>query len=116
MNSRLAKRRALLVINSKSGPNRDSLLRIHELVDVLAEFQIRADVHVKLRKKEARDETREAAASGNYDLVIAAGGDGTVEAVARGLQETRVPLGIIPLGTFNKVATSLGIPSDVRKS
>jgi diacylglycerol kinase (ATP) len=80
------------------------------------EFQIRADVRVKLRKKQAREETRAAAASGSYDLVIAAGGDGTVEAVARGLMESRVPLGIIPLGTFNNVATSLGIPRDVRKA
>ena len=116
MNGRWPNRRALLVINSKSGPNRDSLLRIHELVDVLGEFQIRADVHVKLRKKQARDETRAAAASGNYDLVIAAGGDGTVEAVACGLLGTEVPLGIIPLGTFNNVATSLRIPTDVWKA
>lgn len=60
--------------------------------------------------------TRVAAMSGNYDLVIAAGGDGTVEAVARGLLKTRVPLGIIPLGTFNNVATSLRIPTDLRKA
>src|SRR5215467_7744669 len=116
MNSRWPRRQALLVINSKSGPNRDSLLRIHELVDMLAEFEIRADVDVKLRKKQARDETRAAATSGKYDLVIAAGGDGTVEAVARGLLGTRVPLGIIPLGTFNNVASSLRIPTDVRKA
>jgi len=116
MNVRLPRRQALLVINSKSGPNRDSLLRIHELVDVLKEFRIRADVHVKLRKKQARDETHAAATSGKYDLVIAAGGDGTVEAVARGLLGTRVLLSIIPLGTFNNVATSLRIPKDVRKA
>jgi diacylglycerol kinase (ATP) len=116
MNSRWPRRKALLVINSKSGPNRDSLLRIHELVDELAEYQIRADVHVKLRKKQAREETRAAATSGNYDLVIAAGGDGTVEAVARGLLDTRIPLGIIPLGTFNNVATSLRVPMDLRRA
>jgi diacylglycerol kinase (ATP) len=116
MNGRWPRRRALLVINSKSGPSRDSLLRIHEIVDALEEFQIRAEVRVKLRKKQARVETRAAATSGNYDLVIAAGGDGTVEAVARGLLGTQIPLGIIPLGTFNNVATSLRIPLDVRKA
>jgi diacylglycerol kinase (ATP) len=116
MSGRWPGRKALLVINSKSGPNRDSLLLLHDLVEQLKEFQIRADVHVKLRKKQARDATRAAATSGTYDLVIAAGGDGTVEAVARGLLQTQVPLGIIPLGTFNNVATSLGIPTDVRKA
>jgi diacylglycerol kinase (ATP) len=48
------------------------------------------------------------------DVVIAAGGDGTVVwtipvAIARG-----VPLGIIPLGTFNDLARTLDIPHDVR--
>src|SRR5579871_1134303 len=103
MNARWPKRQALLVINSKSGPNSDSLLHLHELIDVLREFQVHVDVHVKLRKKEARHATRAAATSGKYDLVIAAGGDGTVEAVGRGLLNTQVPLGIIPLGTFNNV-------------
>ncbi|MBV9546066.1 MAG: NAD(+)/NADH kinase [Chloroflexi bacterium] len=116
MSGRWPRRRALLVINSKSGPKRDSLLLIHELVDVLGDFQIHVDVHVKLRKKQAREAIHAAATSGNYDLVIAAGGDGTVEAVARGLLETQVPLGIIPLGTFNNVATSLRIPTDLRKA
>src|SRR5262245_9848544 len=116
MNTRWPRREALLVINSKSGPNRDSLLRIHELVDMLGRFDIRADVQVKVRKKQAREDTHAAAKSGNYDLVIAAGGDGTVEAVARGLLETEIPLGIIPLGTFNNVATSLRIPTNLRRA
>jgi hypothetical protein len=31
---------------------------MHELVDALGEFQVHADVHVKLRRKQAREETR----------------------------------------------------------
>jgi diacylglycerol kinase (ATP) len=111
-----SKRRALLVVNSKSGPNRDSLLHARELADLLAAFRIRADVRVKLHKSQTRKEVREAARGGRYDLVIAAGGDGTVEAVARGLVGSKVPLGIIPLGTYNNLATSLGIPTDIRQA
>lgn len=48
-----------------------------------------------------------------YDLVIAAGGDGTVNEVANTLSGTGVPLGIIPLGSGNGLARSLGIPQDV---
>jgi YegS/Rv2252/BmrU family lipid kinase len=109
-------RRALLIINSKSGPGRDSLLRVREIVDTLRGFGIRADVRLKLRKSQARKEARAGARKGRYDLVIAAGGDGTVESVASGLMNTSTPLGIIPLGTYNNVANSLHVPGDMRQA
>lgn len=50
-----------------------------------------------------------------YDLVIAAGGDGTINEVVNGLaeQEYRPKLGIIPVGTTNDFARALHIPRDV---
>jgi diacylglycerol kinase (ATP) len=106
---------ALLIINSKSGPNHDSLLRTRELVDLLAARGIAADVRVKLHKSQARREARAAARAG-YPLVVAAGGDGTVASVARGLVGSKTVLGVIPLGTYNNVATSLGIPTDTAQA
>jgi diacylglycerol kinase (ATP) len=44
--------------------------------------------------------------------VVVAGGDGTVNAAARGLMETGLPLGILPAGTANDLARTLGIPAD----
>ena len=55
---------------------------------------------------------RRAAAEG-AELVIAAGGDGTIHAVANGLIGTQSILGIIPTGTMNNLAHSLSIPDTI---
>lgn len=47
------------------------------------------------------------------DLVLVGGGDGTLNAAARGLAETGLPLGVLPLGTANDFARTLNIPTDV---
>ncbi|WP_350348057.1 diacylglycerol kinase family protein [Agromyces sp. G08B096] len=51
----------------------------------------------------------EAVAEG-VDLVIAAGGDGTIRSVAAGLRGTGVPMGLVPLGTGNLFARNLDLP------
>jgi len=56
--------------------------------------------------------TRRAVAAG-AQLVFAVGGDGTVRACAEALAGTQVPLAIVPRGTANLVAKSLGIPSSL---
>ncbi|NYI71287.1 YegS/Rv2252/BmrU family lipid kinase [Naumannella cuiyingiana] len=48
------------------------------------------------------------------DLVVVAGGDGTVRSVCQGLADSGIPLGIVPAGTGNLLARNLGIPLDER--
>ena len=47
------------------------------------------------------------------DLVIVCGGDGTIAAAARGLLQAGLPMGILPLGTANDLARTLGLPLDL---
>lgn len=54
----------------------------------------------------------QAALKNNADVVLAAGGDGTVRTVAEVLANSRVPLGLIPLGTGNLLARNLGAHLD----
>ncbi len=54
------------------------------------------------------------ASAENVDAVVAAGGDGTVISTLPIAIERGVPLGVVPLGTFNDLARTLGIPLDVR--
>ena len=50
------------------------------------------------------------------DVVVACGGDGTINEVAQGLVETQIPLGIIPLGSGNGIARHFKIPLEISKS
>jgi YegS/Rv2252/BmrU family lipid kinase len=50
------------------------------------------------------------------DVVVAAGGDGTVSSVASALTGRPTPLGVLPLGTWNHFARDAGIPLDLEKA
>jgi diacylglycerol kinase (ATP) len=57
----------------------------------------------------ARLAAQQAATSGDYEAIVAAGGDGTIRHVAAALIGGKVPLGIIPAGTGNVLAHEIGL-------
>ncbi|WP_042225188.1 diacylglycerol kinase [Oceanobacillus manasiensis] len=63
-------------------------------------------------------EAAKAAVERGYELVVAAGGDGTINEVINGIaeQDHRPKLGIIPVGTTNDFARALNIPRDIKKA
>lgn len=81
------------------------LSRLSRLDDVI--------IHLTQRDGHARELARRAVDEG-FDLIVAAGGDGTANQVVNGIAPAfdRVTLGIIPLGTGNDLGRSLGLPED----
>lgn len=101
-------RRALLVANPNSRAGDGALSR------ALASLSAR-DVAVIATACGSAAEVSPAivAHRAEVDCVIVAGGDGTMNAAAKGLVETGLPLGILPLGTANDLARTLAIPADL---
>lgn len=104
----------LLVINPVSGKGeaRFELLpivtRLSEAGCEVTVFPTRADTD------NAEEIASRLHASHSYDMVVAVGGDGTLNLTVEGVLRSakKVPIGYIPLGTTNDFASSLGIPSD----
>jgi len=104
---------AQLIFNPSSGSHGgDSAMRLAQVVDSLLAHGIRVNVGIKTSGKAARALAREAVRSG-LELVVVAGGDGTIEEVASQLVGSSTVLGIVPMGTMNNLARSLGVPFDI---
>lgn len=107
----MEKKQALLIINPISGT------RSKEGLDTLVASRLSEagyDVAVETTRYggHARELAAEAAARG-VSLVLSAGGDGTVNEIATAISHTQTTLGILPFGSGNGLARSLGIPLDV---
>src|SRR5438045_3224342 len=104
-----AKKRMLVIVNPYATTVSDRLKNL-----VVYALQGRYDVEAidTQSKNHATDLTREAAAEG-YDVVVAFGGDGTVNEAANGLIGSDTPLTCLPGGATNVFCRMLGIPNDV---
>ena len=85
---------------------------LRHLVEWVREKGHNVRVRVTWEPGDAEGLAREAAAVG-VDVVVAGGGDGTVNEIVNGLDGSDVALGIVPLGTANDFARQTGIPLDV---
>jgi len=108
--------RARIIYNPTSG--REAFKK--ELPNVLERFEVagfETSAHATTGEGDAI-EAAKTAVERDYDLVVAAGGDGTISEVINGLaeQEHRPKLGIIPTGTTNDFARALNIPRDIEKA
>ncbi len=103
---------ALLIVNpnSRLGSEAD----LHEAVAMLESSGMRV-IQTTSRSSSETVQQIETNRQG-VDLVIMAGGDGTISSAASALYRYRLPFAIFPLGTANDLARSLGIPTDLQQA
>jgi YegS/Rv2252/BmrU family lipid kinase len=108
------KKQVLAIINPISGGKKKQHLPYllqqfinHTTIDLTIAFS-KDGTHLK--------ELAQTAVNKHFDAVIAAGGDGTINAIATQLVNTPVCMGIIPLGSGNGFANALKIPKQIKSS
>lgn len=101
----------IVVFNPVAGLRRASLL--WRVLDVLVANGVRIELAETHRAGHAEALAREAAGAG-AQMVVAAGGDGTIAEVANGVMGSSARLGVIPLGTANVMAHEMALPFEPR--
>src|SRR5215208_2776739 len=103
------KKRMLIIVNPYATTVSD---RLKNLVVYALQGRYEVEAVSTQAQHHATQICREAREEG-YDLVVAFGGDGTLNEVANGLAGTDVPVSVLPGGSTNVVSRTLGIPNDV---
>jgi diacylglycerol kinase (ATP) len=109
--------RAAIIINPVSGRATQGTSVAKEAIarTVATECDVEIDVAITERAGHGAELAR-AFAQGRYDTVVAWGGDGTINEVAGALASTGVALGIVPAGSGDGFATTLGVLPDSRRA
>jgi diacylglycerol kinase (ATP) len=92
-------KRVLVILNPMAGNSHQRRAVAQGVVEWRSQLGWRVRLHETRRAGDATEIAR--AESGNYDLIVAAGGDGTINEVANGLVHTPATLGALPIGTGN---------------
>jgi diacylglycerol kinase (ATP) len=101
--------RICLIVNPTAGQSKPGAL-VSEISERLGSWCTTLEVR-ETDSRGAGERLAKALQPGEFDLVVAVGGDGTINEVLNGLED-HTPLGIIPLGTANVLARELDIPID----
>jgi diacylglycerol kinase (ATP) len=109
-----AHKKICFIVNPISGVGRQKV--IEKLIDQYLDRTI-FDYEIQYTKasKHATVLSKEAAAN-NFDIVVAVGGDGSVNEIAKGLIGSATAMAIIPTGSGNGLARHLNIPLDLKKA
>lgn len=101
-----------LIFNPKSGANSLSAAQLIEVTKEMQAWKLVPEIFLIEHDCDLKAVINDAIANG-IRMFVVCGGDGTISAVTRAMVGTKATLGIIPTGTQNNVALSLGIPNDI---
>ncbi len=105
-------KKMLMIYNPLAGKGqiRNNLL---DIIDVFSNANYEITVFPTRKKGDAVEATYQKA--GDYEIVVCAGGDGTLDETVKGMmrREEKVPIGYIPAGSTNDFATSLELPKQM---
>jgi diacylglycerol kinase (ATP) len=104
-----------LIVNPGAGNISEAPENLKLVTNTLKKNGFTVDIALAKPKEKATPIARRAVKDG-YKIVVAMGGDGTIEAVMRGMIGSKTRLGIVPAGTENNIALSLGIPKDLEEA
>ncbi|MFB2876342.1 YegS/Rv2252/BmrU family lipid kinase [Floridanema aerugineum] len=105
--------KACLIFNPVAGQGDAN--QVLETIKSLLSPHLQLEVRLTTKEVGADVLAKEAVAQG-AELIIAAGGDGTVSAAATAVVNTGIPLAVIPRGTANAFVNGLGLPNTVEKA
>lgn len=107
--------KCVYIFNPNSGKKKHVKMQDYIVKKLLDKFEI---VDVRPTKKRGDASVFAKEACGNYDVIVVAGGDGTLNEVINGIAgvENRPKIGYIPTGTCNDLARSLRIPFNIKKA
>ena len=102
-----------LIFNPVSGQGdaEAELALIRQAIEIEAEVPLSV---LETSLEESAEALAKRAIAQSADCIVASGGDGTVSAVAGAMIESDIPLGIIPRGTANAIASAFGISNDLQ--
>ena len=104
--------RAKLIFNPGAGEARVSPIEILDVIHEMQTWKLVPEAFLVEPGCDLAKVVSDALADG-IRMFVVCGGDGTITAVARTLAGTKATLGIIPIGTQNNTALSLGIPNEI---
>lgn len=104
------KKKTKIIVNPVSGVRKKNIIGNYT-EKILDKKKFDYDIAYTRKAGHATELARKASED-NYELVIAAGGDGTINEVAKGLVHTKTSMGFIPIGSGNGLAHHLKIPTN----